>query len=350
MLSSAHILIVDDVAENIQVAMSLLKEDGYEFSYASSGEKALELITKKGEEFDLILLDVMMPELDGFSVCEQIKETVFADIPIIFLTARSDVDSISRGFEVGGVDYLTKPFHGSELLARVRTHIQLYQAQKYLQNENIVLEQKVSLTQSRLLTELEDNQKELIWILSELLESVSDETGKHVRRVAELCALFARKHPSLNEDDAVVLFHASPMHDLGKITIPHEVLHKPGRYTEEEMEVMKGHTTNAYKLLAGSKRRLTQAAAVIAHEHHEKWNGEGYPRGVSAHDIHIYGRIVAIADVFDALTHKRCYKEAWPVNSALDYINGESGQHFDPELVQILNDSLSEFVAIVTEE
>jgi putative two-component system response regulator len=350
MISNTHILIVDDVPENIKVAMNLLKEDGYQFSYASDGTKALELIEKNGQDFDLILLDVMMPEIDGFSVCEKIKQSVFADIPIIFLTARSDIESISRGFEVGGVDYLTKPFHGSELLARVRTHIELYQAKKYLQRENIILEKKVILTKSRLLTELEDNQKELIWILSELLESVSDETGKHVKRVSELCALFARKHPSLNEEDAVMLFHAAPMHDLGKITIPHEVLHKPGAYTEEEMDIMKSHTTNAYNLLANSKRRLTKAAAIIAHEHHEKWDGSGYPKGLSGHDIHIYGRIVAIADVFDALTHKRCYKDAWPVDESVKYLNEGSGKHFDPELVQILNDNLKEFVAIVTEE
>jgi len=337
MATKAHILIVDDVPENLQVAMSLLKEDGYDFSYANDGEKALHLIEKKGDEFDLILLDIMMPNLNGFEVCEKVKQTIYADIPIIFLTARSDVDSISKGFELGGVDYLTKPFHGAELLARVRTHLELYQAKRYLQKENIILENKVSLTQNRLLTELEDNQKELIWILTELMESVSDETGRHVRRVAELCALFARKHPTLTEDDAVVLFHASPMHDVGKITVPHEVLHKPGKYTPSEYEQMKAHTTNAYKLLSGSKRRLTKTAAIIAHEHHEKWDGSGYPRGLSGSSIHIYGRVVALA-----------YKEAWPVEEALNYINAEREKHFDPELVDILNTNKEEFLAIVS--
>lgn len=346
----AHILIVDDVSENLQVAMSLLKEDGYDFSYASDGEKALDLVLKKGGEFDLILLDIMMPRLSGFDVCERIKKTIYADIPIIFLTARSDVDSISKGFEVGGVDYLTKPFHGAELLSRVRTHLELYQAKRYLQKENIVLENKVGLTKARLLSELEDNQKELIWILTEMLESVSDETGRHVRRVAQLCALFARKHPTLTEDDAVTLFHASPMHDVGKITVPHEVLHKPGRYTPDEFEIMKTHTTNAYNLLSGSKRRLTKAAAIIAHEHHEKWDGTGYPRGLVGAEIHIYGRIVALADVFDALTHKRCYKDAWRVEEALEYVNSNRALHFDPELVDILNDNQDEFLAIVSED
>ena len=349
-MSSSHILIVDDVPENIQVAMNILREDGYEFSFANSGKAAMRLVEKKGDSFDLILLDIMMPEPDGFTVCNHIKQTPHADIPIIFLTARTDVDSITKGFELGGVDYITKPFHGAELLARVRTQLELARARKILIQKNISLERKIELTQTRLLSELEDSQKEIIWILSELLESVSDETGKHVRRVAEICSLFARKHPALTEEDAFVLFHTSPMHDLGKMTIPHEILHKPGLYTEKEMEIMKSHTTNAYELLSGSQRRFTKAAAVIAYEHHEKWDGTGYPRGLSEHDIHIYGRIVALADVFDALTHKRCYKEAWSIEDAVQYINDEKGKHFDPQLVDILNKHLSEFIAIGADE
>jgi putative two-component system response regulator len=348
MLRTPHILIVDDVADNIQVAMNLLREDNYEFSYANSGQKALSLIEQNGEQFDLILLDVMMPGMDGFEVCKHIKtKTAAHQLPIIFLTARSDIDSISQGFELGGIDYITKPFHAAELLARVRTHVQLYQAQRCLQQQNISLENKAQFVQARLLSELEDSQKEVIWMLTELMEATSDETGKHIRRVAELSSLFARLHPSLDEDDARILFHASPMHDIGKMTIPHDILHKAGRYTPEEFEVMKQHTTNAYKLLSNSNRKLTRAAAIIAHEHHERWDGNGYPRGVKAADIHVYGRIVAIADVLDVLTHARCYKDAWEINDALEFIIAESGKHFDPELVDILTAHVDKFIEIL---
>lgn len=348
MAPSAHILIVDDVVDNIQVAMNLLREDGYEFSYASDGNKAISLIEQNGDDFDLVLLDVMMPGMDGFEVCQHIKsKTPWHELPIIFLTARADVDSISKGFDVGGIDYLTKPFHGAELLARVRNHIQLYQAKKYLQKQNIVLENKAQFAQERLLTELEYSQKEMIWMLTELMEATSDETGKHIRRVAELSALFARLHPTLTEDDARILFHASPMHDIGKMTIPHEILHKPGRYTPEEYEIMKTHTTNAYNLLSGSKRKLTKAAAIIAHEHHEKWDGSGYPQALKGADIHIYGRIVALADVLDALTHERCYKAAWKIDEAMDYIIAEREKHFDPALVDILSEHREKFAEII---
>jgi putative two-component system response regulator len=348
MASNAHILIVDDVSENIQVAMNLLQEDGYEFSFANDGAKALELIEQKGDEFDLILLDIMMPNVTGFEVCERVKQLPNRSaIPIIFLTARTDIDSISRGFEIGGVDYLTKPFHGAELLARVKTHIELYQAKKILQRENITLTNKVDFTRRRLLTELEDTQKEVIWMLTELMESTSDETGKHIRRVAELSALFARLHPSLTEDDANVLYHASPMHDVGKMTIPHEILHKNGRYSQDEYEVMKRHTTNAYELLSHSQRKLIKSAAIIAYEHHEKWDGSGYPRGLKANEIHIYGRVVALVDVLDALTHKRCYKDAWTIDEAVQFIVEGKGTHFDPVLVDLLLENLDQVTEIL---
>ncbi len=347
---SVNVLIIDDVLENIQMAMNILKEDGYDFSYATHGAEGLSLLNKRDEatKVDLILLDVMMPEMDGFEVCRQIKENVQTrHIPVIFLTAKTDVDSISEGFALGAVDYIRKPFHAEELLARVKTHIQLYHAKKLLQKNNMVLGSKIVFQQKRLMSELEDNQKEMIWMLTELMESTSDETGKHIRRVAEISSLLAHYHPTLNATDENILYHASPMHDIGKMTVPHRILHKPGHYTEEEFCLMKAHTSNAYKLLSGSKRPLIKAAAIIAYEHHEKWDGEGYPRQLKGSDIHIYGRIVALADVFDALTHKRCYKEAWRIETVIEYIKGHRGTQFDPELVDIMLDHLAEFERIV---
>ena len=211
MAPHAQILIVDDVPDNIQVAMSLLREDSYEFSFANSGEKALSILQNDDAAFDLILLDIMMPGLDGYETCQRIKrQTQLKDIPIIFLTAKADVDSIARAFKVGGVDYVTKPFHAAELLARVRTHVQLYQTKKWLEQQNIDLETKSRFAQARLLSELENSQKELIWFLTELMESTSDEKGKHIRRVAEISALLAKLHPTLSDTDADTLYHASP--------------------------------------------------------------------------------------------------------------------------------------------
>jgi len=347
-MARKHILIVDDVADNIQVAMNILQEDNYDFSFAGTGESAVKILQDTSIDFDLILLDIMMPHMDGYDVCTFLKNMPrWQDVPVIFLTARVDVESVAKGFDVGGADYVTKPFHAAELLARVRNHIQLYHAKKLLQRQNNELEVKNRYTEQRLLSELEDNQKDMIYILTELMESTSDETGQHIRRVAELSSLLAYYHPSLNNDDADILYHASPMHDIGKMTIPHDILHKPGRYTEEEFEIMKSHTTNAYTLLKNSDRKLAKAAAIIAHEHHEKWDGNGYPQGLKGEAIHLYGRIVSLADVFDALTHARCYKEAWSIEDAMNYILDHKGSQFDPELVDILVNYQAEFEAIV---
>lgn len=347
MIKNSRILIVDDVVDNIRVAMNILKEDSYDFSFAQNGAEALRLIAEESEQFDLILLDIMMPGMDGFEVCQQLKATeVTKDIPIIFLTAKVDVDSITEGFRLGGVDYITKPFHANELLVRVKTHLDLYHAKELLKKHNLDLKHKVKFEVQRLLTELEDSQKEMIFILTELMEATSDETGKHIKRVAETSALMAKYHPCLNEDDMETLYHASPMHDIGKMTVPLEILHKAGQYTEDEFFIMKTHAANAFELLSRSDRKLVKAAAIIAHEHHEKWNGKGYPRGLKGSEIHIYGRIVALADVFDALTHKRHYKEAWSIHEAVQYIIEHRETQFDPELVDIFQAHLLEFITI----
>lgn len=339
------VLIVDDVLENIQVAMNILKEEGYNFSYAKNGEEALNLLD--ANNFDLVLLDIMMPGIDGYEVCLHMKrDPRLLDIPVIFLTAKSDVDSMTKAFEVGGVDYITKPFHANELLARTKTHLELYTAKKILKSNNLTLQTKLKEEQKRIYSELEENQKEMIFILTELVESVSDETGRHIKRVAEYSRLLAHYHPSLSEVDADVIYHASPMHDIGKMGVPENILHKKGSLTKEEFEIMKTHTSIAHKYLKISKRKLMKAADIIAYEHHEKYNGEGYPRGLQGKEIHIFARIVAIADVFDALTHKRVYKAAWSMEDAVNYIIEHSGDHFDPELVAIFKEHIDEFIAI----
>ncbi len=347
MHQNTHILIIDDVVDNIQVAMNFLKEDNYDFSFATEGMEALELLEQNSVKFDLILLDIMMPGLNGFEVCQKLKDNPQTkDIPIVFLTAKVDVDAISKGFLLGAVDYITKPFHADELLARVRTHLQLYHARKLLQENNIALETKVKFEHKRLLTELEDSQKQMIYMMAELMEATSDETGKHIRRVSDYSALLAEYHPNLTDEDVETVRYSSPMHDIGKMTIPYGILHKPGRYTEDEFDQMKKHTSNAYQLLKGSSRKLIKAAAIIAHEHHEKWNGKGYPQQLKGTEIHLYGRIVALADVFDALTHARCYKETWDMKKVIDYIQEHRGTQFDPQLIDIFMEHIDEFKAI----
>ncbi|WP_346776913.1 HD domain-containing phosphohydrolase [Thalassotalea sp. G2M2-11] len=344
--SDIHILIVDDVSENIQVAMNILKEESYTLSFASDGEEALNLI--QNSHYDLVLLDIMMPKMNGFDVCCELKKNADTkDIPVIFLTAKADADAIAKGFEIGGVDYIVKPFHANELLSRVKTHIELSLTRIDLKKYASEVENKARLQAERLALEIEENQCEMIYVLMEVMESTSDETGQHIKRVAETCKLLAQHVPSLSDEEVNSVFLASPMHDIGKIYIPKEILHKPGRLTDEEMTIMKTHAQKGYELFKNSKRRLTTAASIIAREHHEKWDGSGYPRGLKGEEIHIFGRIVALADVFDALTHKRQYKTAWTVDDAVNYIRENSGTHFDPSLVKILVDNLPQFLAIM---
>jgi putative two-component system response regulator len=341
-----QILIVDDVADNIQVAMNILQEENYDFSFAISAEDAYALL--EHNHFDLVLLDVMMPGIDGFKLCEMMKSReALRDIPVIFLTAKADIDSISQGFAVGGVDYITKPFRAEELIVRVRTHLELYTAKEILKHNNISLHKKILHSQERFYSELEETQKEIIFMLSGLLESISDETGAHVRRMAELSRLLGHYHPAINAEDERILYYAAPMHDIGKIAISSEILNKPEKLTQEEFEVVKTHPKRAYEFFSRASRKILKAAQIIAYEHHEKWDGSGYPRGLKAQEINIFGRIVALADVLDALTHKRVYKDAWSFDSAAAYIKERSGSHFDPEIVAIFESHLEEFREIV---
>jgi len=340
------ILIVDDISDNIKVAMNILKENNYNFSFALNGKQALELVENK--DFDLILLDIMMPEMNGYDVCKKLKSSEKTkDIPVIFLSAKSDIDSLTRGFEVGGIDYISKPFHSAELISRVVTHLELYKAKRVLKQNNIDLNIKMKYKEKRILSELETSQKEIIYILTELMESTSDETGKHIKRVAQIAKLLATFHNSLDADEVEVIFNASPMHDIGKITVDMDILHKPSKLTEEEFNMMKLHTTNAHTLLCNSKRKLIQAADIISYQHHEKWDGTGYPQGLKGEEIHIYGRIVAIADVLDALTHKRVYKDSWSFDEASKYIIEHKGTHFDPYLVELFENNLDKFKEII---
>ena len=335
MSSSYEILIVDDISENIKVAINILKQDDYNFSFALNGRQALDVL--KTKRFDLVLLDIMMPVLDGFSVCKVIKNTPqIKDTPVIFVTAKVDIDSIDAGFKLGAVDYVTKPFHPTELKARVKNHLELYRAKRQLKYNNISLHSRMKENEIKYFTELELAQKEIITILSQIMETGSGETALHVNRVANISKALATALGTLSEDEINIVFLASPLHDVGKILVDDKILHKPDKLTEEELVVMKKHSEYAYEFLKQSQRELIQAAAIIAHEHHENYDGSGYPKGLKGEDIHIYGRIVAIADVLDALTHQRSYKGAWSFNDAFNFIIDKSGTKFDPKLIEVM--------------
>jgi len=343
-----EILIVDDVSENIKIAISILKSDEYNFSYALNGESAIEIL--KTKRFDLILLDIMMPGIDGFKLAKRIKATpAIKETPIIFVTAKVDIDSIEEGFNIGAVDYVTKPYHPVELKKRVKNHLELYDLRKKLTYDNKVLQKDIEKEKAQHLTDVELAQREIVYVLSEIMEQDSGETAEHVKRVAEISKQLAFLEGNLSANEIKTLYLAAPLHDVGKVLIDNNILHKEGKLSDEEFSKMQEHPELALNILQKSTQKLICAAATIAYEHHENWDGSGYPRGLKGEEIHIYGRIVAIADVLDALTHKRSYKEAWSFEDAISYMMQESGKKFDPRLMELFLNNLEIFKEIIDE-
>jgi len=450
-----NIIIVDDNTKNIQLAASVLKSTNlYNIYFATSGEQGIEQLAIR--KYSLILLDINMPGLDGYETAKIIKESpLYKKIPIIFLSANANKESIRKGFDYGGSDYITKPFDESELVHRVNTHVELFLAKEKLQvevddtkllleqykvvvdagslvsktdlngiityvndkfcevskyskeeligkNHNIVRSPNVGkklykemwdtikdkktwkgTIKSRakdgsayyldstvmpivnrdeeiveyisILTDLtkevelrEDivaTQAEVLHTLGELGESRSNETGDHVNRVSLFSEILARAY-GCSEEDVALLKMASPMHDIGKVIIPDSILLKPGKLTDDEMHEMKEHTTYGYNIFNKSKHTLLKTAALVAREHHEKWDGTGYPRGLKEKEIHIFGRITAIVDVFDALSHDRVYKVAWSIEDTLSFIIAEKGKAFEPLLVDLLLENIEKIKKI----
>lgn len=449
------VLIVDDEPRNIQVASNVLKElDNIHILYATGGIQALERL--RDNDVNLVLLDMMMPDMSGLEVCQKMKtDDRLHEIPIIFLTAKTDENTIIEAFDAGASDYITKPFLGRELQSRVKTQLKLAMSQKALQadlseNKELLRQYKdivdassivsktnlsgkityvndkfceisgytreeligqphnivrhpdvqsdvfkdlwgtithnkmwsgivknrkkngdmyvvssyvspiydshgnvieyisirqditpiVSLTQ-----EVQETQQELLLILGFAVESRSKETAMHVRRVAEYAKLLA-KYKGLTPTEQEEIWSIAPLHDVGKVGIPDAILHKAGKLSEEEYETMKNHAHIGWEILRNSKRPLIQAAAIVAHEHHEKWDGTGYPRALAAEEIHIYGRITSVADVFDALGTERVYKKAWSRDQILQYFTEQKGVQFDPSLVDIVLENADEFFDI----
>ncbi|MGF1694825.1 response regulator [Vibrio lamellibrachiae] len=315
------ILIVDDSPQNLLLLKELLSPD-YKVLVAPNGHKAIEIANGKIKP-DLILLDIMMPNLDGFDVCGILKANPLTQmIPIIFVTAKSETIDEEKGFNLGAVDYITKPISPPILKARVKTHLSLLNHQRDL-------EQQVDTRTS----ELKQTQLKIIKRLGRAAEFKDNETGLHVIRMARFARLIA-KQLNAPERWCQLLYQAAPMHDVGKIGIPESILGKPGKLTDEERKIMQTHSKIGADIIGIDSSELLILAREVALFHHEKWDGSGYPHQLEAEDIPLSARIVAVADVFDALTSCRPYKKAWSIERATDLIKEESGKHFDPAVVQ----------------
>ena len=315
------ILVVDDVPENIDVLTGILRGE-YRVRAATNGPSALALARKSPP--DLILLDIMMPGMDGYEVCRQLKSDLATrKVPVIFVTAMDDEEDESRGFDVGCVDYITKPVSPAIVRHRVKTHLALYDRNRALETQ--VFERTVELDHTRL---------QVIHRLGRAAEYRDNETGMHVIRMSHYAYALAVAS-GLSPEDTEQLLNAAPMHDVGKIGVPDGILIKPGKLTTAEWTIMRRHCEYGAAIIGDYPHPLFQASRQIAMTHHEKWNGQGYPRGLAGEDIPIYGRIVALADVFDALTSVRPYKQAWSVEAALEWIKAQRGEHFDPNLVDV---------------
>jgi putative two-component system response regulator len=345
----ANIMIVDDTPANLRLLEGILSEEGYNVRPFPGGRFALK--AAQNDPPDLILLDINMPEMNGYEVCTKFKsEEKTRDIPIIFISALNEVKDKMEAFSTGGVDYITKPFQFEEVQARVDTHLQLHYLRMELERHNNELESLVQEKIREILSakeEISQAQLATIVAMSKIAESRDDDTGKHIERVQAFCQILSDKMSEYSEYQDVVdaeymrnLAQASPLHDIGKVGIPDSVLCKPGKLTDEESDIMRTHTVLGSETLEAVQSEYPNNAFInmgidVARSHHEKWNGKGYPDGLAGDDIPLCARIMAIADVYDALRSERCYKEGFPHEKSRDIIIGGAGTHFDPDLCEI---------------
>lgn len=335
------ILVVDDVPDNLILASTLLK-DLYKVKIATNGEKAL--VIAAADPPDLILLDVMMPVMDGYETCFHLKEQPeLADIPVIFLTAKGEVEDEEKGFQLGAVDYIVKPLTPPLLLSRVKTHLTLKQTQTYLKDRNSYLEAEIA----RRIKEVTIIQEVAINAMVSLSESRDQETTAHIKRTSEYVnelALHLQKHPKftayLSFENIYLMTKSTPLHDIGKIGIPTNILWKPGKLSHEEFELIKKHPIIGRDSLIRAESLLPKPesflrfAKEMAYSHHEKWDRSGYPEGLAGEQIPISARLMAVADVYDALISRRSYKDPFPHSQAVAIISAEAGKHFDPDVVE----------------
>jgi putative two-component system response regulator len=351
---SQTILIVDDIPENLTVLGELLQPH-YRVRVANSGIRALQVATSAPKP-DLILLDVMMPDLDGYAILSQLRNHPSTqDIPVIFVTAMDATEDEVRGLDLGAADYITKPVRPTIVLTRVRAQLELKQARDWLRDQNSLLEAEVA----RRMEENQFIQEISIRALARLAEIRDPETGNHLRRTQSYIRTLAhhlKTHPRfsmvLNDSSIEVLVRSAPLHDIGKVGIPDHILLKPGKLTPEEWEIMKTHARLGFEAIEQSERdterpvEFLAVAKEIAHYHHEKWDGSGYPEGLAGDAIPVSARLMALADVFDALISHRIYKMPLSMEKAVSIISEGRGSHFDPDIVDAFLALRAEFAII----
>ena len=345
------VLVVDDTPDNL-VLVSELLGDHYRVKVANSGARALKA-AQTDPVPDLVLLDIMMPEMDGYEVCRQLKASAATrDIPVIFLTARADRDDERLGLELGAVDYITKPMSPPIVLARVQTHLALKATADFLRDKSAYLEREVTLRT----LEVQALQDVTMMAMASLAETRDDETGNHIRRtqlyvkaLAERLSTHPRFEAVLNTQMIDLIYKSAPLHDIGKIGIPDHILLKPGKLTDHEFEVVKEHTLLGRKAIEGAERRLgmrvrfLNVAKDMACCHHERWDGTGYPLCLAGDAIPVPGRLMALADVYDAIISRRIYKSASTHEQACSAIVKGRGTQFDPDVVDAFIDIAEEF-------
>lgn len=352
--SDAHLLVVDDQVENLAQLNELL-DPHYHVHLARDAATALHYLDL-GKPVDLILLDVMMPLLGGYELCTELrKRSELADVPIVFLTALSTAEDEEYGLSLGANDFVSKPFSPAVVLSRIRNHVRLGRASRLLRQQNQLLEQRVA-ERTRELTEKNEElrrrnseisaiQDATIMAFCSLAETRDNETGNHIKRTQHYVRALARHlqdHPrfahELNDDSIELLYKSAPLHDIGKVGIPDQILLKPGKLTADEFEVMKAHTTLGRDVILQAERSLggsvsfLRYAREIACYHQEWWDGSGYPEGLSGEAIPISARLMAVADVYDALISRRVYKPPFPHEEAVKMMKSERGVHFDPDV------------------
>lgn len=357
--SQQTILVVDDNPENIFFLGEILKKD-YNVRAVTNGKEALQIVWDKNPPA-LVLLDVVMPEMDGFEVCKMMKGRASSkNIPVIFVTALDESLDETRGFDVGGADYITKPFQPSTVLARAKTHLALYDQNRALEEK--VVERTQSLAQRT--QALNDTQDVTIYALATLAEYRDNETGAHILRTQRYVKALAtylmnqeKFQSKLTPEIIEILYKSAPMHDIGKVGVPDSILLKPGKLTHDEFEEMKKHTIYGLEVITKSeeilgvdpKTSFLRFAREIAYTHQEKWDGSGYPTGLKGENIPLSGRIMAVADVYDALISKRVYKPPVSHDGTVRIIEKGSGSHFDPDLVDAFMEVKEDFRNIALE-
>jgi putative two-component system response regulator len=350
------ILVIDDTPANLSLLNQLLREH-YRVKLANSGVKGLALAASAKP--DLILLDIMMPEMDGYEVCKRLKaEATTARTPVIFLTAKMEVADEEEGFELGAVDFIHKPIAPSIVLARVRTHLQIVAWQTFLEDKSAWLEREVN----RQVTEVLHLQEASIRVMVSLAEFRDECTGNHVRRTQTYVRLLAEYLGKQERDREFLtplhidqITKAAPLHDIGKIAIPDDILLKPGKHTPEEFEIMKTHSIKGESMLARTRQEMGEGnlmllfASQIARNHHERWDGSGYPDGLAGEAIPLAARLMAVADVYDALRSRRPYKKAFSHEEAVPMIVDQAGRQFDPAMIEAFVALDAEFSRVATQ-